>query len=119
VIPESAALRCGVRARILEELLRVPGYDWGRLGTTHGAVVTVIGDHYGLYGRGLPLDTDLVADLGSDEVDKLEVLMTIEELFDVRFDQAARAAVRTVGDVVELVRSALAQRPSSQDPVMP
>jgi hypothetical protein len=59
VIPESAALRCGVRARILEELLRVPGYDWGRLGTTHGAVVTVIGDHYGLYGRGLPLDTDL------------------------------------------------------------
>jgi acyl carrier protein len=96
----------------------VPGYDWRRLGTARGAVVTIIGDHYGLYGRGLSPDIDLADHLGSDDVDKGEVLMTIEELFDVRFDHATRAAVRTVGDIIELVDAALAQRAPSQDPAV-
>jgi acyl carrier protein len=84
------------------------GYDWRRFGTVRDAVVTIIGDHYGLYGRILPLDTDLMADLDSDEIDRLEVLMTMEEVFDVRFSRAAQAGVRTVGDVLSLVESTLA-----------
>ncbi len=85
-------------------------YDWRRFGTVRDAVVTIIGDHYGLYGRILPLDTDLMADLDSDEIDRLEVLMTMEEVFDVRFDQAAQAGVRTVGDVLALVEATLADQ---------
>ncbi|MGH8900544.1 MAG: hypothetical protein ACRDYA_02425 [Egibacteraceae bacterium] len=91
-------------------------YNWKRLGTVREAVMTVIGDFYGLYGRILLPETDLAADLGSDEVDDLELLMTIEELFEIRFDKASRAAVATVGDVIDLVETALrATAPASHD----
>jgi acyl carrier protein len=81
------------------------GYDWRRLGTVREAVVTVIGDHLGVHGRGLSLETDLV-DLGSEEVDVYEILMTMEELFDIRFDRSVFERVRTVGEVVHLVEEA-------------
>jgi acyl carrier protein len=83
-------------------------HDWTRFGgTVRDAVLTVIGDHYGVYGQVLNETTDLVTDLGSDGIDKLEVLMMMEELFDVRFDRAAGPTVRTVGDVMTLVEDAL------------
>jgi acyl carrier protein len=86
------------------------GIDWTRLGASVEAVVmTVIGDQFRLYGRVLPLDTDLVTDLGSeDDIEKMEVLMTMEELFSLRFDLNASKSVRTVGDVVTLVEERLA-----------
>ena len=91
------------------------GIDWTKLGASISDVVmTVVGDHYGLYGRILPADTDLVDDLGSDYVDLAEVVMTMEELFGVRFDPVDSAAVRTLADVVSLVTHELTlQRISS------
>jgi acyl carrier protein len=83
-------------------------YDWRRYGSVPEAIVTVIGDHYGLYGRVLPLDTDLSQDLGTDELDRLEVLITIEELFDIRLDRSAQASIRTIRDLVAMVELALA-----------
>lgn len=71
------------------------------------AVGTVVGDHYGLYGRSLQLDLDLVNDLGSDDIDKVEVMMTLEELFGCRFGATLDPnAVSTVGDLVSLVEAA-------------
>ncbi|HTP17299.1 MAG TPA: phosphopantetheine-binding protein [Streptosporangiaceae bacterium] len=96
------------------------GIDWTKLGTSVSAVVlTVIGDQFRLYGRVLPPGTDLVADLGLDDVDKLEVLMTMEELFSLRFDPGVSMSVRTVGDVVALVQEELALQPASgQSPLV-
>jgi acyl carrier protein len=86
-------------------------YDWTVLAETlPEAVATVIGDHYGLYGRVLPFDTDLLRDLGSDAIDVLEILMTLEECFDVYFDPPDRRRVQTIGDAVELVERALSDR---------
>lgn len=79
------------------------------------AVVTAIGDHYGFYGRILPMDTELRA-LGSDALDKLEVLMTMEELFGVYFDATDRSGVTTVGDIVDLVERSLSQDYSRNAP---
>lgn len=101
--------------RGLRRISHMSGYDWRHLGDVRDAVVTIIGDHYGLYGRILPMSTDLVDDLESDFIDKLEVLMTMEELFGVYFTSADRAAVKTVGDVVELTERAL-ERNSSEAP---
>lgn len=84
------------------------GIDWAKFGASVSAVVmTVIGDQFRLYGRVLPPETDLVTDLGAvDDLEVLEVLMTMEELFDVRFDPGvtrSTRSIRTVGDVVALV----------------
>jgi acyl carrier protein len=81
------------------------GIDWAKFGASVPAVVmTVIGDQFRLYGRVLPPETDMVTDLGAvDDLEVLEVLMTMEELFDIRFDPDATRSIRTVGDVVALV----------------
>ncbi|MGE5287129.1 MAG: acyl carrier protein [Micromonosporaceae bacterium] len=94
------------------------GIDWTRLGASVSAVVmTVIGDQFRLYGRVLPLTTDLFADLGSeDDIEKMEVLMTMEELFSLRFDPNVSKSVRTVGDVVSLVEEGLALQQTSSIP---
>ena len=79
--------------------------DWHKFGASVPAVVkTVIGDQFRLYGRVLPEDTDLIADLGSvDDIELLEVLMTMEELFNLRFDPEVTNSIRTVNDVIALV----------------
>jgi acyl carrier protein len=82
-------------------------HNWTRFGgTVRDAVLAVIGDHYGIYGQILDETTDLVVDLGSDGIDKLEVLMMMEELFGVRFDRMVGPSVRTIGDVLTLVENA-------------
>jgi acyl carrier protein len=85
------------------------GIDWRSLGMSVPAIVmTVIGDQFRLYGRVLPLTTDLVTDLGSeDDIELLEVLMTMEELFQIRFPSNVGMAIRTVEDVVRLVEREL------------
>jgi acyl carrier protein len=97
------------------------GIDWTKLGASVPAVVmTVIGDQFRLYGRVLPLSTDLVADLGSeDDIEKLEVLMTMEELFGLRFGPNVATSVRTVGDVVSLVEEGLALQGNSSASSVP
>jgi len=83
--------------------------DWTKFGASVSAVVmTVIGDQFRLYGRVLPQDTDLVTDLGTiDDIEIHEVLMTMEELFSLRFEAGASRSIRTVGDVVDLVERQL------------
>jgi acyl carrier protein len=96
------------------------GIDWTKLGASVSAVVmSVIGDQIRLYGRVLPLTADFFADLGSeDDIEKMEILMTMEELFGLRFDPGVSESVRTVGDIVSLVEQGLLalQRNSSLPP---
>lgn len=91
------------------------GIDWRKLGLSVSAVVmTVIGDQFRLYGRVLPPTTDLVADLGSeDDIELLEVLMTMEELFQIRFAPRVGTSIRTVADIVTLVETQLGLQPIS------
>ena len=57
------------------------------------------------------MDTEL-QDLGSDAFDKLEVLMTMEELFSLYFQPTDRVGITTVGDIVALVERSLAEQHS-------
>lgn len=83
-------------------------HPWRQLGTPADAVLKVIGDHYGVPARSLSRDTHLARDLGADEIDTREVLMTLEELFEVYFDPDPDAVrVETVGDAIDLVLEAL------------
>lgn len=69
------------------------------------AVVALVGDHYGLYGRVLPPTTRLVEDLGADPIDLAELLITIEEVFGLTLNLEAPGQLETVADVVSLVRN--------------
>lgn len=89
-----------------------PPAFWKQLGTVREAVQTIVGDHYGLYGRVLRDNLALEEDLGSDRLDKLEILMTMEELFGVYFEESVPESVVTIGDLVAAVEDAL-RKPSS------
>ncbi len=83
-------------------------HPWRQLGVPADAVLKVIGDHYGVPARSLSRDTHLARDLGADAIDAGEVLMTLEELFEVYFDPGLGASrVETVGDAIDLVEKTL------------
>ena len=49
----------------------------------------------------ITLDTSLVDDLGADSLDVVELVMTLEDEFDMEIPDEDITEVRTVGDVVK------------------
>ena len=51
-------------------------------------------------------DTTFMGDLGADSLDLFQVMMGIEEAFDIELDAEAVEGVENVGQAVELIKSA-------------
>lgn len=52
-------------------------------------------------------DTRFTDDLGADSLDVFQIIMGIEETFDVEISNEDAEKIETVGDVVEQIRNAL------------
>lgn len=64
------------------------------------------------FGRGVTLDnvkpeSRLVADLKADDLDKLEIVMALEDEFDIEIDDGEDDALLTVGDCISIVNRKL------------
>jgi len=53
------------------------------------------------------LEADLVADLGADSLDAVELIMAIEDEFDITIDDEVAQSFKTVGQIVEYIDSKL------------
>lgn len=51
----------------------------------------------------IDMDTKLVDDLGVDSIDSVELIMAVEEVYDITVPEEDAMAVKTVGDVVEYI----------------
>ena len=51
------------------------------------------------------LETDIVEDLGADSLDVVEMLMALEDEFDIRVPDEACANLKTVNDIVTFIDS--------------
>lgn len=51
-------------------------------------------------------DTTFVDDLGADSLDIFQIIMGIEEAFDIEIENEDAEAIVTVGDAVEKIKSA-------------
>ncbi len=49
------------------------------------------------------LEADLVADLGADSLDAVELIMAIEDEFDITIDDEVAQSFKTVGQIVEFI----------------
>lgn len=49
------------------------------------------------------LDAKLKEDLGADSLDAVEIVMDIEDEFDLEIDDSAAESVTTVGDLVKAI----------------
>ena len=55
----------------------------------------------------ITMDTTFVNDLGADSLDVFQIIMGIEEAFDVEIDNEEVEKIVTVGDAVEQIKNAL------------
>lgn len=55
----------------------------------------------------IAMSTTFVDDLGADSLDIFQIIMGIEEEFDIEIPSEAAESIVTVGDAVEQIKSAL------------
>lgn len=55
---------------------------------------------------GISADSTFIEDLGADSLDVFQIVMGIEEEFDIEISPEDAERISTVGEAVELVRSA-------------
>ncbi len=53
----------------------------------------------------ITMGTSFVDDLGADSLDVVELIMAMEEEFDIEISDGEAENVKTVGDVVEYIKS--------------
>jgi len=51
------------------------------------------------------MDTTFIDDLGADSLDIVELIMALEEEFDIEIPEADAEKISTVGDVVEYIKA--------------
>ncbi len=55
----------------------------------------------------ITMETTFVDDLGADSLDVFQIIMGIEEEFDIEIDNEQAEKIVTVGDAVEQIRDAV------------
>ena len=71
-------------------------------------VQAIIAKELGIEKEEIKLDSRLAEDLGADSLDAVELIMALEEEFDIEIPDADAEKVVTVGDVVEYIKDNVA-----------
>lgn len=64
----------------------------------------LIADHLRVDEEPITMDTAFKEDLHADSLDLVELIMALEETFDLEIEEAAAERIKTVGDAVEYIR---------------
>lgn len=68
-------------------------------------VKDVIVDQLGVEDDSIKLDTSFIDDLGADSLDIVELIMALEEEFDMQIPDGEAEKISTVNDVVEYIKN--------------
>ncbi|MBS5145626.1 MAG: acyl carrier protein [Butyricicoccus pullicaecorum] len=69
-------------------------------------MVELLSEQFGVEPESITLKTSFDEDLGADSLDLVELMMALEEEFDVgEIDEETARKLKTVGDVVDFVGS--------------
>lgn len=63
----------------------------------------IVIDQLGVNEEDVKLETNFIEDLGADSLDLFQVVMDIEDAFDVKVDNVE--SIKTVGDAVKYIES--------------
>lgn len=66
----------------------------------------IIADVLNIDEQEIKMDSTFVDDLGADSLDIFQIIMGIEETFDIEIDNDAADEITTVGDAVEQIKNA-------------
>lgn len=68
-------------------------------------VKEVIVDQLGVEDEAVKLETSFIDDLGADSLDIVELIMALEEEFDLQIPDSEAEKIATVGDVIEYIKN--------------
>ena len=66
----------------------------------------IIADVLNVNADEIKMDTTFVDDLGADSLDIFQIIMGIEETYDIEIDNEEAEKIVTVGDAVEQIKNA-------------
>lgn len=66
----------------------------------------IIADVLNVDVKDIHMDSKIVDDLGADSLDVFQIIMGIEEAFDLEIDNEDADSIVTVGDAVEQIKNA-------------
>ncbi|HAY78190.1 MAG TPA: acyl carrier protein [Planctomycetaceae bacterium] len=69
-------------------------------------VVDIVADQLGVDKEKIKPETSFVNDLGADSLDTVELVMELEEEFDINIPDDAAEKIQTVGQAIEFIDSA-------------
>lgn len=76
------------------------------------AIAEWLHEHQDISPDRVQMDTSIADDLALDSLDQVEIVMALEEKFDVQIDDKTAGGWRTIGDIVKF----LAAHPVAADP---
>ena len=71
-------------------------------------VIEIVAEQLGVDKEKVAHDTHFVNDLGADSLDTVELVMELEEEFDVNIPDDAAEKIQTVGQAIEFIEKAQA-----------
>ena len=67
------------------------------------ALISMIADRFNVPVSAVSGKTNFQQDLNLDSIDSLELIMELEDIYDISISDADAAKIKTVGDVIKLV----------------
>ena len=73
-------------------------------------VKNIIVEQLGVEPENVKPESSFVDDLGADSLDTVELMITLESEFDLTIPEEEAAKIRTVGDVINYIKSKLEEK---------
>jgi len=73
-------------------------------------VIKIVGDQLGVSHDQITRDSNFVNDLGADSLDQVELVMELEEEFEINIPDEVAEKIQTVGQAIEHIEAALQER---------
>ena len=81
-------------------------YEKRGIGMEFEKLQEIIADVLNVETDDITMETTFVDDLGADSLDIFQIIMGIEETFDIEIDNEDAEKIMTVGDAVEQIKNA-------------
>ncbi len=66
-------------------------------------VKAIIADQLGVDENTIEMDSSIVEDLGADSIDAIDLILSIQEEFDVEIPDEAVEGIKTISDIVKYI----------------